>query len=281
MVVITGYREISSSSNPYYREYRRLAGSRRHRRSAGRLALEGPRLVEEALAANLRPEVVFMTRRFLDREGERIAQALPGKTKRYLLSPPLFAAMADTETPQELAAIFPFREPAPAAFPPPSLSFALVLDGLQDPGNMGTIIRTAAAAGVEALFYGPGSVDPYSPKALRSSAGAVFHLPPLALEDLSARLRVLQHGGFTVLAARPGTGQNFWEIDYRQKTAILIGSESGGISPELLAAADRSIFIPQCTPLDSLNAAVAAAVIIYEARRQRSPSISSSFSGPV
>lgn len=268
--LITGYRKIRSSSNPYYKEYRRLAGSRKHRRFAGRLALEGPRLVREALAAGLYPEVIFTTRRFLKEGGEKIEPVLPGETRRYLLPPSLFAAMANTETPQEIAAIFPFREPAPHTFSLKTLSLAIILDGLQDPGNMGTIIRTAAAAGVEAVYYGPGSADPYSPKALRSSAGAIFHLPPSALEDPPAQVRLLQRNGFTVAAALPRADHSFWEIDYRQKVAILIGSESSGLSQELIAAADCSIFIPQYSPLDSLNAAIAAAVIVYEARRQRS-----------
>lgn len=263
------FLEIRSSSNSYFKEYRRLAGSRKYRRSAGKLALEGPHLVEEALAAGLHPEVIFVTRSFLEEGGEKICSALLERTRRYLLSPSLFARLADTETPQEIAAIFPFREPDPAARPAGSLSLVMILERLQDPGNMGTIIRTAAAAGVDALFYGPGCVDPYSPKALRSSAGALFHLPPTAVEDPLSLVQLLQRSGMAVITTQPRSGHSFWEIDYRKKTAILIGSESSGLSPELVAASDFPVSIPQFSSLDSLNAAVAAAVIIYEALRQR------------
>lgn len=263
------FLKISSSSNSYFKEYRRLAGSRKYRRSAGKLALEGPHLVDEALAAGLLPEVIFVTRSYLDGGGEKICSDLPRWTRRYLLSPSLFAGLAHTETPQEVAAIFPFQEPDPAALPAGSLSLVLILDRLQDPGNMGTIIRTAAAAGADALFYGPGCVDPYSPKALRSTTGAIFHLPTAAVEDPLQLVKLLQRGGMTIVATQPRAGQSYWEIDYRKKTALLIGNESSGLSPKLIAAADFSVFIPQFSSLDSLNAAVAAAVIIYEALRQR------------
>ena len=263
-----GFREIRSSSNPCYKQYRRLAAGRKHRRREGKLALEGPRLVAEALAAGLKPEAVFVTRSYLESE-KNLGAALPGEARCYLLEPPLFTRMVDTETPQEIAAIFPFKEPEYTDAAAGDLSLALIADGLQDPGNMGTAIRTAAAAGLDAFFYGPGCVDPYSPKALRSSAGALFHLPPTAMEDPPAQLQSLKRSGVSVVAARPGAKRSFWEFDYRPKTAVLIGSESRGLSPELVAAADTSVCIPQFSPLDSLNAAVAAAVIIYEALRQR------------
>ncbi|NMD43119.1 MAG: RNA methyltransferase [Firmicutes bacterium] len=265
------FQEIHSSSNFHIKEYRRLASSRKQRRHAGRLALEGPLLLEEALAAGLHPEVVFATRRYLDEGGPGLLAALPGKCRGYLLPPALFARLADTETPQEIAAIFPFRELEQAGSLAGELSLVIFLDRLQDPGNLGTIIRTAAAAGVDAIFYGPGSVDPYSPKALRSSAGAVFRLPPVEAAAPLQLLRELQDRKMAVLAARPREGRNFWEIDFRKKTALLIGSESRGLSPELIAVADRQVHIPQFSAVDSLNAAVAAAVLIYEARRQRTP----------
>ncbi|MDI9456596.1 MAG: RNA methyltransferase [Bacillota bacterium] len=263
-------KEISSSNNASIKEYRRLAGSRKYRRSAGKLALEGPHLVKEALATGLLPEVVFVTRSFLDSGGEKILSVLPGGTRQYLLSPSLFAGLAHTETPQEVAAIVPFREPGATALLSRPLTLVLILDCLQDPGNMGTIIRTAAAAGVEALFYSRGCVDPYNPKALRSTAGALFHLPLAVVEDPRQLVKLLQHGGMTIVAAQPQAGQCYWEVDYRRKTGLLIGSESRGLSPGLIAAADFSVFIPQFSSLDSLNAAIAAAVIIYEALRQRS-----------
>jgi TrmH family RNA methyltransferase len=263
-------REIISSSNRYIKEYRRLAGNRKYRRAAGKLAVEGPNAVKEALSAGLAPEVVFFTRNFIDDGGTAILSCLPGGSRQYLVNSSLFARLADTETPQEIAAIIPFGAPELSSVMARPLSLVLILDSLRDPGNMGTIVRTAAAAGVDALFFGPGTVDPYSPKALRASAGAIFHLPPVAVEEPLRLLKLLQSGGMLVLAAQPQGGRLYWEMDLRGKTAFLIGGESGGLSPELAAAADLDVTIPQLAPLDSLNAAVAAAVLVYEVLRQRS-----------
>lgn len=262
-------REIRSSSNPFLREYRRLAGSRRHRRATGKLALEGPRLLQEALAAGLRPAMVFATRHFLEEGGEELCLSLPGETRRYLLSSSLFNRLAHTETPQGIAAVVPFAEPDPAVTAAAPLSLVIILDRVRDPGNMGTIVRTAAAVGAEAIFCGPGCVDPYSPKVLRASAGAVFHSPPAAVGDLRPLVQRLQRRGLTVVATQPQADSSFWGIDYRRPTAILVGSEGSGLSPELIAAADVPVCIPQLSAPRSLNAAVATAVILYEALRQR------------
>jgi TrmH family RNA methyltransferase len=267
-------KEISSSNNAYLKEYRRLSGNRKYRRSSCKLALEGPHLLAEALAAGLVPEIVFFTRDFIDGGGEDVLSALPSGTRQYLLSPSLFSGLAATEAPQEVAAIAPFSYPEQAGLTDRPLSLVLILERLQDPGNMGTIVRTAAAAGADALFYNPGTVDPYCPKALRSTAGAIFHLSPVAAEDPLELVRLLQQSGMIVAAAQPQGGQVYWESDFRKRTAILIGSESSGLSPELSAEANLILSIPQRSPLDSLNAAVAAAVLLYEALRQRSGPVS-------
>lgn len=261
--------EISSSDNTFVKEYRRLSAASRYRRRAGRLAIEGPRLLEEALAAGHIPEVVFFTRSYIEGGGKEILSGLPPESRRYLLAPSLFAGLADTETPQEIAAIIPYRGPDSAEIAARPLNLVLVLDRIGDPGNMGAIIRTASAAGVDALFYGPGNVDPHSPKVLRSTAGALFHLPPAAVTDLLQLVRGLQKKGMTVIAARPQGGRLYWDADYRGKIVLLIGSESRGLSAELSEAADLAVSIPQSSPLESLNASVAAALIMYEALRQR------------
>ncbi len=262
-------KEISSSDNAYIKMYRRLAAGARYRRRAGRLAIEGPRLLMEALAAGLVPEVVFFTRNFIDGGGKNIIGRLPPESRRYRLAASLFAGLAGTETPQEVAAIIPYSEPEPAAIAAQPLSLALFLDRVRDPGNMGTIIRTASAAGVDALFYGPGTVDPHSPKVLRSTAGAVFHLPPVAVEEPLQLVRLLRSSGMTVIAAQPQGGLLYWKADYRGRTALLIGSESSGLSHGLAAEADFAVSIPHASPLESLNASIAAALIMYEALRQR------------
>lgn len=251
------------------KEYRRLAASRRFRRAAGELALEGPNLLREALAAGLAPRVVFYTWEFCAGEGGDWLDSLPGPVRRYLVPRSVFDRLAYTETPRAVAGIVPYREAAAAELAEKKLSLALLLDRLQDPGNVGTILRSAAAAGAEAVFYTPGCADPYGPKALRSTAGALFRLALAEAREPLRLLAELKKGGLQVLAARPRTGQSFWEADLRRPTLLLIGSESGGLDPALEEAADGAVSVPQAAAVDSLNAAAAAAVLLFEAVRQR------------
>ncbi len=257
--------EISSLRNPLIKAYLALARSGRQRRLCGKMALEGPHLLEEALRAGLVPEVVFYTRRYRER-GERLwERGLPAQTRQCPVSAALFARLAQTETPQEVAAVVPL----PVMEPPESPSLALLLDRIRDPGNLGTLVRTAAAAGVEAVYCTPGCADPFNPKALRSSAGAVFFLPPARIaEPLSVLAGFSRRGGQAVVAV-PGAPLCYWEADFRLSTLIVIGNESSGAAPELRTAAGRAVSIPQPGWDRSLNAAVSAAVVLYEVLRQR------------
>lgn len=258
--------EISSLRNPLVKTYLALARSGRQRRLSGKLALEGPHLLQELLRAGLVPEVVFYTRRYREQEKDLWEQGLPAQTRQCLVTASLFAHLAQTETPREVAAIAPL----PIVEPPGSPSLALLLDRIRDPGNLGTLVRTAAAAGVGAIYCTSGCADPFNPKVLRSSAGAVFFLPPARIaEPLSLMADFKRRGGQAVVAA-PGASRCYWDADFSMPTLIIIGNESSGVAPELVAAAGCALAIPQPGWECSLNAAVAAAVILYEARRQRS-----------
>lgn len=260
---------IRSSGNPLIKEYRRLSGSRKHRRAAGKLALEGPNLLKEALLAGHLPDMVFFTGAFLATGGADLIEKLPVEVARYSVTPTVFNAMARTETPREVAAVVHYREPDLRDLLRKELLLAVMVDRLQDPGNMGTILRTAAVSGVGAFFYTAGSVDPYSPKVLRSTAGAVFHLAPAVVHrplELAAKLK---EKGMQLVAASPRSPVRCWDMDFCKPTVLLIGNESGGLSPELEAAASAVVSIPQAGSPDSLNAAVAAGIILYEITRQR------------
>ncbi|MBS3943718.1 MAG: RNA methyltransferase [Dethiobacter sp.] len=260
---------ISSPDNPLIKEYLRLKRSRKYRRSAGKLAVEGPNLLEQALAAGLLPEAVIYTVDYGCGKGAPLLSALPGSVKQVQVSKPLFAKLTATETPQEVAALIPFQEPDHAQFFSVPLSLALFLDRLQDPGNMGTVLRTAAAAGAEAVFYSPGSADPFSAKVLRSTAGAIFNIPVAMAREPLKLLREFKRAGIQIAAAAPSAQHYYWSADFSRPTLFIIGNEKGGISPELSAAADISVNIPLTGGQGSLNAAVAAAVLIFEAIRQR------------
>lgn len=261
---------INSPSHPLLKAFSKLQNSRRYRKKAGRIALEGPNLVTEALKAGLSPEVVFFSDEYYKNVGRSIAAGLPGSVRQYIMSPRLFKKIADTEAPQPVAAIFYYNRNVfeRELYRPPGL--ALLLDRLQDPGNMGTIIRTAAGAGAEVVYYTAGSTDPFGPKVLRATAGAVFHL---RLEEVSDPLQLigeLKKGGLQVAAAAAGAENLYWKVDFRPPTALIVGNEAGGIAAELLLEADLRVAIPLHGKVESLNAAAAAAVLLYEIVRQRS-----------
>jgi RNA methyltransferase, TrmH family len=261
--------DISSLDNPLVKEYLRMARSRKHRRSAGRVAVEGPNLLEQALTAGLIPAVVFYTEQYSAGKGRFLLGALPQSVKQVRVTEAVFTRLAATEAPQAVAALIPFQEPDLSSLLAKPLTLALLLDRLQDPGNMGTMLRTAAAAGVEAVFYTPGSADPFSPKVLRSTAGAVFHIPTAQTREPLQLILHLQSSEIQVAAALPHSDHSYWQADFKRPTLLVIGNESSGISAELSAAADCRVTIPQAGRLDSLNAAVAAGILIYEVLRQR------------
>lgn len=261
--------EISSPDNPLVKEFIRLARSRKHRRSAGKVAVEGPNLLEQALTADLIPTVVFYTSEYGSGKGRLLLSSLPPAVKQVRVTEAVFTRIAATEAPQAVAALIPFQEPDPSLLLAKPLTLALLLDRIQDPGNMGTVLRTAAGAGVDAVFYTPGSADPFSPKVLRSTAGAVFHINVAQVREPLQLVQHLQSDGMQVAAAGPWSNQPYWEADFTRPTLLVIGNESSGISAELSAAADCGVTIPQADRLESLNAAVAAGILIYEAVRQR------------
>ncbi len=195
---------------------------------------------------------------------------IPPHVRQVVLDAGLFKSIAATETPRAVAAIihFDFKE----RFRSERAGHAklvLVLDRIRDPGNMGTIIRTAAAAGVELIYYTSGSADPYSPKVLRATAGAIFAVQVEEARKPLNLIRDLKQEGLQLVAAAARSGCSYWSVDYGMPTALLIGSEADGIAEELSAEADYIVSIPLGGPVESLNAAVASAVIIYEIIRCR------------
>jgi TrmH family RNA methyltransferase len=175
------------------------------------------------------------------------------------------AACASTESPQGLVAVMPIPE-----IPPPAeLSLVVVVDKLADPGNLGTLLRTALAAGVEAVFLSPGTVDAYNPKVVRSGMGAHFRLPLLSgsPEDVLPRL-----SGVPIWLAEPCAGLPYDRLDARRPLALVIGGEARGPSDVWRSKATGTVSIPMAASSESLNAAVAAAVILFEIRRQRGTS---------
>jgi TrmH family RNA methyltransferase len=253
---------ITSPQNPLIQHIRKLQDSGRARREAGQFVIEGVRLAEEALQAGLTPATLIHTPR-LDERGEQVLQ---GYRNRGVASIPVdgraLRAASATHTPQGILAVLPLQpRPLPAA-----PTFLLILDGLRDPGNLGAILRTAAAAGVQGVLAAPGSADPYQPKALRAGMGAHFRLPVHAAgwDEIAGYAAPLQ----TLLADAAG-GTPFTAADLAAPLALIIGGEARGADPQIENLAPRRIRIPMPGGTESLNAAVAAGILIYEVLRQR------------
>lgn len=151
----------------------------------------------------------------------------------------------------------------------PFTGTVLALETIQDPGNLGTIIRTAAAAAASGLWLTADSVDLDNPKVLRASAGQWFRLPMAETSDLKAVVAQCQQQGMQVVATLPDANLTYWEIDWQKPSLILLGNEGAGLSADLVALADRQVKIPLNPGVESLNVAIAAALILYEAQRQR------------
>jgi TrmH family RNA methyltransferase len=260
-------RIVQSKQNSRLKDLRR-ALAKPGRDVGGLAGIEGPNLVAEALRAGLRVPTVFVA------EGsEHLLEglALPAEVEVLALPRELLDSALATETPQPVAALVEPPDWTWAHLLGNQLStipLVLILDGLQDPGNLGTILRSAEAFGACGVVSLPGTVSAWNPKAVRASAGSVFRLPLLAAseKDCIARLR---KAGVKILTTAIRGAEPIDRIDLRGPVALLIGNEGNGVPQELAAQADGAVTIPCPGPVESLNAAVAASVLLYEASRQR------------
>ncbi len=239
---------------------------RRARWQEGRFLLEGVRLIEDALRAGCIPALVFFAPDVLaDSRGAALHERCRALgVDCFPASPEVVASLSDTVTPQGVVAVVPFPSPSPSQ--PASSGLLVVVDGLRDPGNLGTLLRTAAAAGVDRVLLGPGTADPYNPKVVRSAMGAHFRLAPEALSWAGIAQAVRGH---RVWLADPGGETRYDRVDWREASALIIGGEAEGTGAEAAALATGRVAIPLARGVESLNAAVAASVILFEAARQR------------
>ena len=257
------YRIVQSKQNGRLKELRRALANPGSRET-GLAGIEGLKLLEEALRAGLRVPTVFVVE---GSAGLLDGLRLPAETEILLLPKELLDSALTTEAPQPIAALI-----TPPQWTWPQLlgssALLVVLAGLQDPGNLGTILRSAEAFGATGVVSLPGTVSAWNPKAVRASAGSVFRMPLLAMsvDDCFAHLRNL---GIKTWTTSVQSEQPANDVDLASPVALLIGNEGNGVPSELAAHAYGAITIPCPGPVESLNAAVAASVLLYEASRQR------------
>jgi RNA methyltransferase, TrmH family len=248
---------ITSRANPLVREARDLLSSRGRREQSAFVA-EGVKLVRDALRAGARPLRAFVVPELLkQRDGGAALLAELDPAKTIETSPELLAWLADTETTQGIVSVFPVpeeRAPADAG------QVVLVLDGLQDPGNVGTVLRSAVGAGLVRTVVVRGGADPFGPKAVRAAAGALFHLAVVRTDESLV--------GRPIWLADMDGDRSYDRVDWRAPSALVLGSEAGGPSPEMRARATGAVSVPLRGPVESLNAGIAASIILFEAARQ-------------
>lgn len=260
-------RILTSPANERVKLARRLR-LRRHREREGLFLIEGPHLLQAALDAGAPIREAFCTEAFLASHPRLAGRLEAAPWPLWEVPEPLLARLAATEGPQGAVAIAELLPDAPQPQATPGL-LALALEGVNDPGNVGSALRAAHAAGAAPVVLGPGCCDRFNPKAVRASAGALFAVPALAADDLPALLRRLRTGGVRIALAEPRAERLAWETDLCGPTLIVIGSEAHGASDAVRAEATDLVAIPMPGGAESLNAAAAAAILLYEALRQR------------
>lgn len=245
---------ITSHQNARVKELR--AAFANNSRDA-RVAVEGENLVAEALRSSVAEALLFVR--------ENYTGKIPSGIETLHLSSDVFDKAVATETPQGIALLF--EPPTPAIKPGPAL--ILIAAGLQDPGNLGTLIRSAEAFGATQLITTTETVSPWNQKCIRASAGSVFRMPML----LGKTAQQLKQSGIKIFAAVADNAAPFTEANLAQPCALLIGNEGAGLSADLLALAGEKLTIPMPGKIESLNAAIAGSLLLYEAARQRSKAV--------
>jgi RNA methyltransferase, TrmH family len=260
---------ITSNQNPIIKEVKALK-ERKYREEQKLFFIEGIRFVEEALKEKADMQRILVSEQLEEVRGGReiLEKVREQGTEVAVLSHKLAKEISDTENPQGIFSTIKMREYNLQSILVPG-GFFVLLEGLQDPGNMGTIIRTADAAGASGIVLSKGCVDIYNPKVLRSTMGSVFHLPFCLVEDLSEAIITLRRQDIKVCAAHLKGTASYFELDMTGGIALIIGNEANGISAAVAETADMLVKIPMPGRAESLNASVAAGLLMYEVVRQR------------
>lgn len=257
---------ITSYKNPKIKIVRDLLEAKKNRESAGLMVLEGVRLAEEALDKAIGIQMCFFSESLSERGKKLLEQVAQATDQVEELPQDVMDRLSDTQHAQGILLVctipdLPF---------PPSPALIIALDRINDPGNLGTILRSAAALNADGILLTPGTTDPYSPKALRAAMGAQLQLPIRwqTAEEIKATCTSAKEP-LSLTASLMDCPQACWETDLTGPLCLVIGNEANGISDELQGLADACVRIPIAEDTESFNAAIAAAILMYEIKRQR------------
>lgn len=267
---------ITSEANAQLKELVKLQKNARYRKRQGAFVVEGLKLTREAaLYGTLHKIYISQTlyRQLWDGRSEKeIAEEFSGDETKVgveILTDSVFDKVSDTVTPQGIMGTAQLPQYSLESLLAVEAGLFLLLDDLRDPGNLGTILRTAEGAGVSGVILSRNSVDIFNPKVVRSTMGAVFRMPFVYVEELPQTIKEIRQKGIAVYGAMLEESIEYDRVDYHNPVGIVIGNEANGISEAVAGELTGAVRIPMCGNVESLNAAVAAAVIMYEAARQR------------
>lgn len=255
---------IHSKDNKIIKEARKLK-EKKHRIDKGEFLIEGFRFVEEALISDFEVTQIFLSEEALEKwKSYNMEDKLQSQTKFYLVSSSVLKLLSSTENPQGIAAVVKNRN----IDVKDEEGFYVLMDKLQDPGNVGTIIRSAYASGALGVLFTKGTADIYNEKTLRSTMGSIFSIPVFDDEDLT-KTKLLKDKGFKLVVSSLENSKDFYEEDLRGKVIIAVGNEGSGISEEVYSIGDVKVKIPMPGGAESLNAGAAASVMMFEIVRQK------------
>ncbi len=257
---------ITSASNERIKAVKKLIKSSRERHEKGIFIVEGIRMFREIPAERLVD--IYVSQTGFEKYGKEISLY---NVEPNIVSDKVFNSLSDTNTPQGVLALVKIKKYSLQDIcdsRSDKSPFLLIMERLQDPGNMGTIIRTSEGAGVTGIIISNDSVDIYNPKTIRSTMGSIFRMPIYVSSDLKNDISIVKDSDITIYAAHLN-GNDFYDNSYCHGVGFLIGNEGNGLSEEISSTADKLIRIPMCGRVESLNAATSAAIISYEVLRQR------------
>lgn len=262
--------EITSIKNPIIKEIKSLYRKKK-RIESKTFIIEGIKIIEEAIDNDYEiKNIVYTDKLFETRGGSDFFEKIKELEKLVYVSENVFKEISDIENPQGILAVgkFEYNELVNIEFQ--DSPFLLLLDELQDPGNMGTIIRTADAFNIDGILITEGCVDPYNPKVVRATMGSIFRVPIYYISNAVEELKELRNKGIKVYSTALENSTSIFNVNYKEGALLVIGNESRGVSQDIYSISDGLIRIPMPGQAESLNAGVAASIIMYEAMKQRS-----------
>lgn len=253
---------LTSTKNPRIQRIRKLQNSVQTRRKESLFVVEGVRLVEEVAKANWKPQFVLYTEDIHDRGHQTVVHFQKQGVEVMAAAAHVMQAASDTQTPQGILAVVPIPEWQFPAGP----TFLVIADGIRNPGNLGTLLRTALAAGVEAVILPPGGTDAFSPKVVRAGMGAHFRLPIFSMDWENIQSKLV---GLSIFLADSQAGAHYYQAECQSPLALIIGGEAFGAGSQAARLAASRIHIAMPGKIESLNAAIAGAILMFEVVRQR------------